>query len=210
MKKVPTLAFVLCCLILGLYRTTLGQKETVPNYVSVTGESVLSEQDGLKGPVRRVRAETAQVFLKDGKVVEGPRVFRSITTYDPKGRKIDSVDYPIEGNTLPGKSQDRRDDKGNIVESVVRDNNGSILSKESYDYEFDWLGNWTKMSSSIAIYENGKLSYEPLEVTYRTITYYYGQAIDKVASAAKPGESLPTSNSSSNSAEGVLLANSTP
>jgi hypothetical protein len=48
------------------------------------------------------------------------------------------------------------------------------------------------MTSSIAVYQEGKLSFEPIEVTYRHISYYYNQAIDKLKSAAsKPTESSP-------------------
>ncbi len=181
MKQVLTFASAFCCLILGLNQANLGQEKAFRPAVSVAAESSMKDQDGLNGPVRRVRAETAQIVVKDGKLVEGPRVLRGITTYDPRGRKIDSVDYPVEGSTLPGKEQYRYDNKGNIVEMVVRDKDGSILSKESYEYAFDRLGNWIKMSSSVAVYENGKVIFEPIEVTYRTITYYYGQAIDKLA-----------------------------
>ncbi|HEU0050015.1 MAG TPA: TonB family protein [Nitrososphaera sp.] len=77
---------------------------------------------------------------------------------------------------------------------VLRADDGSILSKEKYDYEFDEFGNWKKMTSSVGVYESGKLSYEPVELTYRTISYYYNEAIDKVA------KSLSKSNDSSGSA----------
>jgi len=141
-------------------------------------------------------------LVKDGKTVEAPRVLREISTYDLKGRKIDSVAYPVEGTTLPGKEQYQYDDKGNIVEMVLRADDGSILSKEKYDYEFDEFGNWKKMSSSVGVYESGKLSYEPVEVTYRMISYYYNEVIDKVAT------SLSKSNDGSGSASraGLLPA----
>ena len=124
------------------------------------------------------------MIVKDGNSVEGPRVLRGVATYDPLGKKIDSVAYPVEASNLLGKEQYRYDEKGNIVEMVLRGDDGSTLSKETYEYEFDQIGNWKKMTSSIAVYENGKVSFEPIEVTYRTIAYYYGQAIDKLASSA--------------------------
>ena len=75
---------------------------------------------------------------------------------------------------------------------MVRGSDGSILSKEIYQYEFDNVGNWKKMNTSVAVYEDGKLSFEPVEVTYRTITYYYDQTIDKIAGASpsKSGSGL--------------------
>ena len=166
-----------------------------------TATSSDREQDGLNGPVRRVRIETAKIFVKDGKPLEGSRAVRGITTYDISGRKIDTVAHPVESSAPLGKEQYRYDDNGNIIEMVVRSDDGSVLSKEVYQYEFDELGNWKKMNTSVAVYEDGKVNFEPVEITYRTITYYYGQAIDKIASApaSKPSESsAPESTVSSN------------
>lgn len=186
MIKALTLAIAFCCLAFGFCQSSLGQQRQVRTPVSVAAESSNRQQDGLEGSVRRVRVETAKMIVKGGNLVEGPRVVSGIATYDPNGRKIDAVDYPVESTTLPGKERYRYDDKGNIVEMVVLGSDSSILSKESYEYEFDQLGNWTKMRSSVAVYENGKVTYEPTEVTYRTISYYYNQAIEKLsASGAK-------------------------
>ena len=172
-------------MVLGLSQVSQAQDPATRSLASVSTEGGNKDQDGLIGPVRRVRAETARIMVKDGKLIEGPREVRSITTYDPKGLKIDSVAYPLEGGTMPGREQYQYDNKGNIVQMVLRGDDGAILTKETYEYEFDELGNWKKMTSSVAVYENGKVSYEPIEVTYRTITYYYGQAVDKLAATPK-------------------------
>ena len=137
------------------------------------------EQDGLSGPVRRVRVETANVVTRDGKLVELPKSVLEVSTYDAMGRKVDSVAYPVEGASAPGKEEYKYDDKGNIVEMTLRGNDGSVLSKEKYTYEFDEFGNWKKMTTAVAIYENGAISYEPTQVTYRTLTYYYGPSLPK-------------------------------
>ena len=150
------------------------------------GTSGNREQDGLKGPVRRVRVETANIVTRDGKQVELPRSVIEVSTYDATGRKIDSVAYPVEGATAPGKEEYKYDDKGNIIEMTLRGNDGSVLSKEKYNYDFDEFGNWKKMTTAIAIYENGTVSYEPTEVTYRTLTYFYGPAIAKPAVTSPP------------------------
>jgi TonB family protein len=200
LMKPMAVAVCLCLLVFGINRSIEAQGKVVRS--SISAESSNREQDGLNGPVRRLRVETAKILVKDGKSVEAPHVLREISTYDPKGRKIDSVAYPAEGTTLPGKEQYQYDDKGNIIEMVLRADDGSILSKEKYDYEFDEFGNWKKMTSSVGVYENGKLSYEPVELTYRTISYYYTEAIDKVAKSqsrsnvnsgsASRAEPLPT------------------
>ena len=206
MKKALTFTLAFCCLALGLSRSSFAQDIASRTPVSVADENGNREQDKLNGPVRRVRVETAKITLKNGNWVEGPREALGMATYDPTGRKIDSVAYPLEGSNIPGKEQYLYDEKGNVVEMNLRSTDGSILSKETYKYEFDQLGNWTKMSSLVAVFENGKVSFEPIGITYRTISYYYNQAIETLnASSLKskqvlaPGTSsaLPNSNRSS-------------
>src|ERR1041384_274775 len=154
--------------------------QTKASATPVAGASSGSrEQDGLSGPVRRVRVEIANVVTRDGKLVELPKSVIEVSTYDAMGRKIDSVAYPVEGASAPGKEEYKYDDKGNIIEMTLRGNDGSVLSKEKYTYEFDEFGNWKKMTTAVAIYENGAISYEPTQVTYRTLTYYYGPSVPK-------------------------------
>jgi tetratricopeptide (TPR) repeat protein len=184
MTKTLTLIFALCCLVLGFEQLVLGQAAQVRTASSQPAEMTNREQDGLKGPVRRVRVETSTILIKAGEVTEGPRVVRGVSTYDAAGRKIDSVDYPIESSTPPGKERYLYDKNGNIVEMDVVGNDGSVLSKEFYEYETDQLGNWTKRRTLVAIYENGKVTSEPMEVTYRSISYYYNQAIEKLSASA--------------------------
>src|ERR1041384_1786380 len=161
--------------------------QTKASATPVAGASSGSrEQDGLSGPVRRVRVEIANVVTRDGKLVELPKSVIEVSTYDAMGRKIDSVAYPVEGATAPGKEEYKYDDKGNIIEMTLRGNDGSVLSQEKYAYELDEFGNWKKMTTAIAIYENGTISYEPTQVTYRTLTYYYGPATLKPGVPAAP------------------------
>ncbi len=58
---------------------------------------------------------------------------------------------------------------------------GSLLSKEIYKYEFDFAGNWNKMTTAVAVIEGGKMSFEPTEVTYRSIMYYLDENMMKMA-----------------------------
>ena len=137
------------------------------------------DRDGLNGPVRRVRTETAKVLVKEGKIVEGPRVVLETATYDMKGAKIDNAYFLAAGGALTGKEVYKYDDKGNIIEMTLFNADGSVMSKEVYQYEFDAMGNWTKMVTSVAILDGGKLTYEPTEVTYRAISYYLGESVAK-------------------------------
>jgi TonB family protein len=136
-------------------------------------------QDGLSGPVRRVRSEVAGLLVKDGKIVEGSRVLLETTVYNRQGRKVDHSIYAVSSSALVGKESYKYDAQGNIIEMTVRDDAGSIVSQEIYAYEFDSVGNWTKMTTSVAVVENNNITYEPTEITYRTITYYRTDAVAK-------------------------------
>ena len=150
------------------------------------------EQDGLAGSVRRVTIQTAKLEVKQGRVVEGPLQVLEITTYGITGNRIDNISYPV-ADSLVGREEYRYDDKGNIIEMTLRDNRGSIINREAYDYEFDRFGNWTKMVTSLLVFEAGQVKREAVEVTYRTLTYYFDDSIAKIVDAplppAKPVES---------------------
>lgn len=159
------------------------------------------EQDGLTGPVRRVRTETAKLSIKSSKLIEGPRALLETTTYDPKGNRIDNASYLVSTGHHAGREAYKYDNKGNITEMTLYDNNGSVVGKEAYKYELDAVGNWIKMVTSVAILEAGKLSYEPIEVTYRTITYYFDGTIAKTNSPTSSPVGVPVSFSAANAAE---------
>jgi TonB family protein len=94
--------------------------------------------------------------------------------------------YPISTDSLKGNQDYIYDARGTVKEMTLRDDAGRILGREAYTYEYDSFGNWTKMTSSVVIYESGKLIYEPIEATYRTISYYFD---DTVAHMVKPSTS---------------------
>ena len=193
MTKSLTLSLACCSLVIGFYSSSLGQQGHLRSSVGAGEEKNGREQDGLRGPVRRIRVETSRMLVKGGDFIEGPRMVRGTATYDPTGKKIDAVDFPAEGTSVSGNERYSYDDKGNIVGMVVVGGDGSILSREAYEYEFDQVGNWIRMGTSIAVYENGKVTYEPMEVTYRGISYYYNQAIEKLSVAAKSKGTKPAS-----------------
>ncbi len=147
------------------------------------------DRDGLAGPVRRVKTETAKLSNKGGKLLEGPRAALETAAYDIRGSKTENAYFPVTGATLTGKEVYKYDDKGNIIEMTLQDPSGTLLSKEIYTYEFDTFGNWTKMTTSIAVIEGGKISFEPTEVTYRTITYYLDEAT--LAKLSQPAAAKP-------------------
>jgi protein TonB len=54
------------------------------------------------------------------------------------------------------------------------------LSKEIYKYEFDFLGNWNRMTTSVAVVDSRGVTFEPTEVTYRSIMYYLDENMVKM------------------------------
>jgi TonB family protein len=138
-------------------------------------------RDGLRGPVRRVRTEVVKVLLVDGKLADnGKRVLLEMAEYDLKGAKTQNQYFPVGGSTATGRETYKYDDKGNISEMTLMAADGSLISKETYKYDYDSLGNWVKMTSSVAVVENGRISFEPTEVTHRTIFYYLDAAMTKM------------------------------
>ncbi len=136
-------------------------------------------RDGLVGPVRRVRTEVAKLLTTDGKLAEGKHVLVEIVAYDIKGNKVENQYFPIAGATLTGKEVYKYDEKGNISEMTLLNADGTLLSKETYKYEFDFAGNWNRMTTSVAVVDGRGITFEPTEVTYRNIMYYLDENMMK-------------------------------
>ena len=173
------------------------------------------EQDGLAGPVRRVKTETAKITVKGGQPAEGPRQVLETTTYDQKGARVDNAYFLAAGGSLTGKEVYKYDARGNIVEMTLHNDDGTLLAKEVYTYEFDAVGNWVKMTTSVAMMEGGKVTFEPSEVTYRTISYYLDQTVlAKMSQPAAPApaatQNAAPSNNTSAAAPNTAAANTQP
>ncbi len=147
-------------------------------------------RDGLIGPVRRVRTEVAKLTTSDGKQVENKHVLVELAAYDLKGNKVENQYFPIAGATLTGKEVYKYDEKGNISEMTLLNADGSLLSKEIYKYDFDFLGNWNKMTTSVAVVDGRGITFEPTEITYRSIMYYLDENMLKTVPGA-PGAVAP-------------------
>jgi protein TonB len=163
-----------------------------PTHATLNGSSE-REQDGLAGPVRRVKTETAKISVKGGKPVEGARAVLETTTYDQKGNRVDNAYFLAAGGSLTGKEVYKYDERGNIIEMTLHNDDGTLLAKEVYSYEFDALGNWVKMTTAVAVIEGGKVTFEPSEVTYRTISYYLDESVMAKMSQPQPAASAQVS-----------------
>lgn len=184
---------------------SISAQEKASAHQSSTSISILDstrEQDGLIGPVRRVRTETAKLSLDSGKLIEGPHALLETTLYDVKGNRIENAYFPVVSNSSTGKEKYKYDDKGNVTEMVLQDSSGSVMSVETYRYEFDAVGNWTKMTTSLVVYEGGQKSYEPTEITYRTISYYFNETIAKLDKPASSPTSAQVGSVAANTAVG--------
>src|SRR6185369_997725 len=166
-------------------------------------------RDGLTGPVRRVRTEVAKLLSANGTQSEAQHKLVEVVAYDIKGNKIENQYFPIAGATLTGKEVYKYDEKGNISEMTLLNPDGTLLSKEIYKYEFDFLGNWSKMTTSVAVVDSRGINFEPTEVTYRSIMYYLDENMVRMvtpgatnsaattpqpapAPVSKPAETKPT------------------
>lgn len=192
LRKSPPL-ILLICLLFTVVVPAYSQKRTgsSPAVTPVIFLDSTREQDGLVGPVRRVQTETAKLETNSGILTEAPRQVLEVTTYNLKGERVDNTSYPVPGPS--GIEEYKHDDNGNIVEMTLRSADGSIISREVYSYEKDGVGNWIKMTTSLVLFEDGKLRYEPVEATYRAIAYFYDETIAKLlgASAATSSPAVP-------------------
>lgn len=70
------------------------------------------ETDGLKGRVKSVSLERATISRRDGQSAETTRILLSVTTYDEKGNRVEEVRYNSNGS-LAEKTTFARDENGN-------------------------------------------------------------------------------------------------
>lgn len=142
------------------------------------------EADGLRGPVRRVRSEVAKLSAEGATVVEGPRRLLEVTVYDAGGKRAENKTYPVVSSPV-GEESNVYDGQGNLAETILRDARGEVLSRTVYTYEFDAYGNWTKAVAAVAVVGPDGPALEPVEVTYRALTYYSSAGVTAPTFAAE-------------------------
>lgn len=217
------LSIVTVTLLLGLSAFAQAPKPANPSPAPVAASAPGPsdrEQDGLQGPVRKIKTEVSKLITNGGRPAEGARVLLESAAYDNTGKKVDTAYYPLAGGTLTGRETYKYDAQGNISEMTLLNADGSVLAKEVYHYEYDFVGNWTTMTTSVAVIEGGKLSYDPTEVTHRTISYYMDEKLTRLMEAsqkppvvAAPAPNTPantTPNTAANTAANTAPAPSKP
>jgi TonB family protein len=180
--------------VTAMGQSNLTAKANLPQPApAVAGAESDRVRDGLVGPVRRVRTEVAKLSNQTGTTLEGKHTILEVVAYDPKGNKTENQYFPIAGANLTGKEVYKYDDKGNISEMTLLNEDGSLLGKEVYKYEFDFAGNWNRMTTSVAVIEGGKVTFEPTEITYRSIMYYLDENMMKMTQPAAEPVAKPVS-----------------
>lgn len=91
--------------------------------------------------------------------------------YNYQGKQKEELVYFSDGR-LSRRNTSTLDDKGNKVEETVFERSGAVRLKQSFVYEFDAKGNWTKRTASKVVTIDGREEVQPQTVYYRTITYY--------------------------------------
>lgn len=85
------------------------------------------EAAGLKGAVKSVRLESAMRRTTDGKTVESARILRSVSIYDEQGNRVESTSFRNDGSVL-SKISYQRDAQGNLVLTAY-DGDGKFMRK---------------------------------------------------------------------------------
>ena len=108
--------------------------------------------------------------LEEVQTADEGLVDKTVSVYDAKGRCTERRLYNKQG--LFARRTYTYAADANPIEEAEYDPKGALVGKQSYSYELDATGNWTKRITSAQGMSNGKPVTEPAEATYRTITYY--------------------------------------
>jgi antitoxin component YwqK of YwqJK toxin-antitoxin module len=93
---------------------------------------------------------------------------RIINSYDTAGRLSQQILYGADGSVTWRMSY-AYDSKGNLAEQWQYRLGSFLISHRTYSYEFDSAGNWSRETIAEELSETCS---KPMEIVYRTITYY--------------------------------------
>jgi hypothetical protein len=95
--------------------------------------------------------------------------YRVVTMLNPQGKPVDEKFYKADG-ALIFQIHCIYDERGNCYDELIDIGAGGLHWR--YDYDYDARGNWTKRKTLKQTMNMGLPEYEPVEVTYHTITYF--------------------------------------
>jgi YD repeat-containing protein len=90
------------------------------------------ETGGLKGPVKAVRVEQAEL-AQDGQTIKRPRQLQSVTTYDERGNLIEALSYHPDGTLREKKTLSWDGDGHRIAVKYDADGRMTAKSVETFD-----------------------------------------------------------------------------
>lgn len=141
-----------------------------------TGVSTLSAEG-------RLSMKAVITYHNDGKVIEvatcASNTNRGMIAPSSGGRMVVLSDAakdrmkgipPCFDGLLISKSVFTLDNEGSIAEVATYTSDNSLIGKQTYDREFDAVGNWIK--ETMSNWNAKSNSFQKSHVTYRTITYY--------------------------------------
>lgn len=137
--------------------------------------------------------------------VEGSPVSKEEWKFNAKGQLIEVSVYDEKG-AKTFKTINAYDEQGKLLTRTLYDSQNQIVRKATFAYEFDAQGNWIKRITS-KVLDNSKN--EPVEVIYRSITYYppIGKYLGGIAGGiAKEDGKVSDSNPSIKRVQGSVLA----
>jgi hypothetical protein len=94
-----------------------------------------------------------------------------VYSYDRGGRVVERTTYAVGGKII-SRDVYAYDAKGDLAGVAEYDSEGRLEAEATYSHEFDAAGNWVKQTRFERKNRNGEPPAVPVEVTYRTITYY--------------------------------------
>ena len=150
-------------------------KEKVHENTKDGGFKLVYSYDDAQGSIE----ETAYDMKK------GTRTSRATYKYDKQWRLVEKEFSVDTGSSDLAKCNFVYDADGNIVEETFHILGG--VNKWRYEYQADSHNNWTKRITLSLVNRNGTLRLEPVEATYRTLTYNAGSSEHPVANAADLG-----------------------
>lgn len=127
------------------------------------------------------RLEITERYDVEGRMIEklghfdekGEPKERDVRTYDAEGRLI-SIHHQITGMLPMSHGPINRryfltyDEWGNLTDFSGYEEDGSLYSRERYDYEYDPHNNWVKCTKTFVT----KDGHESVTVEYREISYF--------------------------------------
>jgi antitoxin component YwqK of YwqJK toxin-antitoxin module len=115
------------------------------------------------------QGKPTEVIFRD---IAGNLDHRVLWNYDDHGSPTELIIEQPDGKRRQHFKKDLTyDENGNVVEELNYRPDGSPKTKETFTYEFDAPGNWTKRTTVREVLSRRGASRES-EITYRLITYF--------------------------------------